>query len=320
MDYLPSEAKQAARERFTGLWAAITTPFGATGELDEAALRRDLDRLTGELRIDGVFCGGVMSEFWALSGAERRRLVEVVVECCRGKCPVLAHTGHHSAAETIGLTRHAEQAGADFAVVINPYYPPASDDGLLAWYAHVCGSVDIGVWLFDTSYSGVALSGDLIARLAAIENVVGIKVGRPHARYLELLGRFGDQILVCSPHEETWLENMRDHGQRVYMSSAMPYLYQTPGWQPMREYTTLALRGEAAKAEEVAATLEPVRSVARAWLQGKQRQIDNIASIKAWAGLLGMSGGPVRPPLLSHTPGELTELAADLATARLHGD
>ena len=317
MDYLPSEAKQAARERFTGLWAAITTPFGATGELDEAALRRDLDRLTGELRIDGVFCGGVMSEFWALSGAERRRLVEVVVECCRGKCPVLAHTGHHSAAETIGLTRHAEQAGADFAVVINPYYPPASDAGLLAWYAHVCASVDIGVWLFDTSYSGVALSGDLIARLAAIENVVGIKVGRPHARYLELLGRFGDQILVCSPHEETWLENMRDHGQRVYMASAMPYLYQTPGWQPMREYTTLALRGDVAKAAEVAATLEPVRSVARTWLHGKQRQIDNIASIKAWAGLLGMSGGPVRPPLLSHTLGELTELAADLATAGL---
>jgi hypothetical protein len=63
VDYLRSEAKQAARERFTGLWAALTTPFGARGELDEAALRRDLDRLTGELRIDGVFCGGVMSEF-----------------------------------------------------------------------------------------------------------------------------------------------------------------------------------------------------------------------------------------------------------------
>jgi 4-hydroxy-tetrahydrodipicolinate synthase len=110
---------------------------------------------------------------------------------------------------------------------------------------------------------------------------------------------------------------MRDHGQRVYMSSAMPYLYQTPGRQPMREYTTLALRGDVAKAAEVAATLEPVRSVARTWLHGKQRQIDNIASIKAWAGLLGMSGGPVRPPLLSHTPGELSELAAGLAAAGL---
>jgi len=317
VDYLKSEAKQAARERFTGLWAATTTPFTADGTLDEAALRRDLDRLTGDLRIDGIFCGGVMSEFWALSGAERRRLVEVVVECCRGKCPVLAHTGHHSAAETIELTRHAARAGADFAVVINPYYPPASDDGLYRWFEQVCASAGIGIWLFDTGYSGVALSTGLIRRLATIENVCGIKVGRPHDRYLELLAAVGDTILVCSPHEETWLENMRDHGQRVYMSSAAPYLYQTPGRQPMREYTALALGGDIAGAEKAAATLDPVRAVARTWLHGKQRQIDNITSIKAWAGLVGMSGGPVRPPLVPHTRAELEELAADLATAGL---
>ena len=317
VDYLRSEAKQAARERFTGLWAAITTPFGAGGELDEAALRRDLDRLTGELRIDGVFCGGVMGEFWALSGAERRRLVEVVVECCRGKCPVLAHTGHHSAAETIELTRHAARAGADFAVVINPYYPPATDEGLYRWFGQVCASAGIGIWLFDTGYSGVALSTGLIRRLAAIENVCGIKVGRPHDRYLELLAAVGDTILVCSPHEETWLENMRDHGQRVYMSSAAPYLYQTPGWQPMREYTALALGGDIAGAEKVAATLDPVRAVAGKWLQGRPRQIDNVISIKAWAGLTGMSGGAVRPPLVSHTRAELEELAADLARVGL---
>jgi 4-hydroxy-tetrahydrodipicolinate synthase len=319
MDYLPSEAKQAARERFTGLWAATTTPFAADGTLDEAALRRDLDRLTGDLRIDGIFCGGVMSEFWALSGAERRRLVEVVVECCRGRCPVLAHTGHHSAAETIELTRHAARAGADFAVVINPYYPPASDDGLYRWFEQVCASAGIGVWLFDTGYSGVALPTGLIRRLATIENVCGIKVGRPHDRYLELLAAVGDTMLVCSPHEETWLENVRDHGQRVYMSSAAPYLYQTPGWQPMREYTALALGGDIAGAEKVAGTLDPVRAVARTWLHGKQRQIDNITSIKAWAGLVGMSGGPVRPPLVPHTRAELDELAADLATAGLVG-
>ena len=149
--------------------------------------------------------------------------------------------------------------------------------------------------------------------------MVGIKVGRPHARYLDLLGRFGDQILVCSPHEETWLENMRDHGQRVYMSSAAPYLYQTPAWQPMREYTTLALRGDIAKAEEVAATLGPVRAVAGKWLPGRPRQIDNITSIKAWAGLAGLSGGAPRPPLVPPTRAELDELAADLATAGLLG-
>lgn len=317
MDYSKAEAKQAARERFTGLWAAITVPFGADGGIDEAALRADLDRLTGGLGIDGIFSGGVMSEFWALSGAERRRLTEVVAERARGHCPVLAHTGQHSAAETIELTRHAEAAGADFAVVINPYYPPASDEGLYQWFAHVCGCVDIGVWLFDTGYSGVTLSTGLIERLAGIENVVGIKVGRSHARYTELLDRFGEQMLVCSPHEETWLENMTSHGQRVYMSSAAPYLYQTPGWQPMREYTTLALAGETARAAEVAATLAPVRAVAAKWIQGAERQIDNVVSIKAWAGLVGMSGGPVRPPLVPLTATERDALAADLAAAGL---
>jgi 4-hydroxy-tetrahydrodipicolinate synthase len=317
MDYSKADAKRAARECFTGLWAAVTTPFDSAGLLDESALRADLDRLTGSLGVSGIFCAGVMSEFWALSGAERRQLTEVVVERARGRCPVLAHTGHHSAAETIELTRHAAAAGADFAVVINPYYPPASDEGLYRWFAHVCGCVDIGVWLFDTSYSGVTLSTELIGRLAGIENVVGIKVGRDHARYLELLAAFGEQILVCSPHEETWLENITEHGQRVYMSSAAPYLYQTPSWQPMREYTRLALAGETAKAAEVAATLDPVRAVAAKWLRGKPRQIDNIASIKAWAGLVGMSGGAVRPPLISLTGAEQAALAADLRTAGL---
>ena len=163
----------------------------------------------------------------------------------------------------------------------------------------------------------MALSTGLIERLAGIENVVGIKVGRDHTRYLDLLYRFGEQILVCSPHEETWLENMTEHGQQVYMSSAAPYLYQTPSWQPMREYTRLALTGEPAKAGEVAATLDPVRAVAARWLQGKARPIDNIASIKAWAGLVGMSGGPVRPPLISLTAADRAALAADLAAAGL---
>ena len=98
MNYTRAEAKRAARKCFTGLWAATITPFGADGEIDGHALAADLDRLTGDLAIDGLFCGGVMSEFWSLSGAERRRLTELVVAAARGKCPVLAHTGHHSAA------------------------------------------------------------------------------------------------------------------------------------------------------------------------------------------------------------------------------
>jgi len=155
-DYARSEAKAAARERFGGLWAATTTPFDQAGQLDEAGLAADMDRLTGELGVDGVFCAGVMSEFWALSVAERHRLVTAVVAAARGKCQVIAHTGHHSVTETIELTRHAEAAGADFAVVINPYYPRADDDGLYDWFAYLCRHVNIGVWLFDTRAAALA--------------------------------------------------------------------------------------------------------------------------------------------------------------------
>jgi 4-hydroxy-tetrahydrodipicolinate synthase len=319
VDYARSEAKAAARERFRGLWAATTTPFDDNGDLDAAALRADMERLTGELAVDGVFCAGVMSEFWALSRAERVCLVSEVTAAARGRCQVIAHTGHHSVTEAIELTRNAEAAGADFAVVINPYYPAADDDGLYEWYAWLCRNVEIGIWLFDTRYAGVSLSLRLIERLADIDNICGIKVGRDHDRYLEVLRRVGDRILVCEPNEGTWLENMVEHGQRVFMSSAAPYLYQVPGWLPMREYTDLALAGNTARAAEVAGTLEPVRAVAATWLHGEvaHRRGNPVPYIKAWAGMLGMSGGPVRPPLSQVPAADLRALAADLEAAGL---
>jgi 4-hydroxy-tetrahydrodipicolinate synthase len=277
-----------------------------------------MERLTGELAVDGVFCAGVMSEFWALSSRERNQIVHAVARAARGKCQVIAHTGHHSVTETIELTRQADAAGADFAVVINPYYPGACDDGLYEWFSWLCRNVSIGIWLFDTRYAGVSLSLPLIDRLADIENICGIKVGRDHGRYLEVLQRVGDRILVCEPNEGTWLENMLEHGQQVFMSSAAPYLYQVPGWRPMREYTELALAGDTARAVDVAATLEPVRAVAATWLQHDAASRRNpVPYIKAWAGLLGMSGGPVRPPLTQVPPTELAALAADLEQAGL---
>jgi dihydrodipicolinate synthase/N-acetylneuraminate lyase len=80
----------------------------------------------------------------------------------------------------------------------------------------------------------------------------------------------------------------------------------------MREYTTLALRGDFTAAAQVAATLDPVRVIAAKWLHGRARRFDTITSIKAWAALVGMSGGPVRPPLLPPARAELDELRADL--------
>lgn len=72
-------AKEAAFEKVKGLWIAIPTPFTSSGEVDEGALRKAVDHYIDGLEVDGIFCGGVMGEFWALTVEERARVHEVVI-------------------------------------------------------------------------------------------------------------------------------------------------------------------------------------------------------------------------------------------------
>ena len=108
MTYDKPQAKAASRAYFRGIWAAITTPFTPALELDEAGLRQNMRYLTGTMHVDGVFCTGVMGEYWALTKEERKRIVEIVVEEARGKCGVIAQTGRSVGG---GHTRHPERVG-----------------------------------------------------------------------------------------------------------------------------------------------------------------------------------------------------------------
>lgn len=321
MNYKKSEAKEAARAQFRGVWAAITTPFTPEGGLDEAGLRRNMRHYTDGLHIDGIFCAGTMGEFWALTKEERKRVVEIVVNEARGKCKVIAHTGHHSPNETIDLTRHAQDAGADFAVLINPYYPVAGEQGMYDWFAAVSARTDIGIWMFDTGFAGCSLSAPLTARIAELENVCGIKVSRPLSHYAEVKRLCGDRIVLSHPSETEWLTLMRDYGARVHMSSAAPYLMQTPDWRLMQKYTELALSGRFEEAAVVRDELDPVREVHEKWMREPwlKSQLIPIAYLKAWTEMMGLAAGPVRAPLVQITDAERQELRADLERCGLLG-
>lgn len=321
MNYRRSEAKDAARAQFRGVWAAITTPFTPEGELDEAGLRRNMRYYTDALAIDGIFCTGTMGEYWALTKEERKRVVEIVVEEAKGKCLTIPHTGHHSAEETIDLTRHAHEVGADFAIVINPYFPAArtNDAMLYEWFRRVADNVDIGLWMFDTRYSGTSLSIELTGRIAELENFCGIKCSRPTGHYAAVKRLCGDRIVMSHPSETHLLGLMRDYGQRVHMSSATPYLYQTATWRPMHDYVELALAGKFEAAQIVAGALDPLREANERWVNGPwdKNAIIGIAAIKAWSEMLGMAAGPVRAPLLDMTAEEKQAMRADLGQAGL---
>lgn len=314
MNYKRSEAKEASKAQFRGVWAAINTPFTPDGEVDEAGLRHNMRHLTAGLAIEGIFCTGVMGEFWSLTKEERKRIVEIVVQEAKGKCKVIAHTAHHSALETVELTRHAEEVGADFATLMNPYYPPCNDAMIYDYFKFVCSRVNIGVWMFDAEYSGIGLSPALTARIADLENVCGIKIPRPLDHYAAVKKLIGEKIVMSQPDESLWMKLMRDYGQKVHMSSPQPFLYQTPTWRPLRDYTELGLQGRFDEAETIAKTLQPLREIAAKWLRARwvNEKLIPIAYMKVWSEMLGMAGGPVRTPLPQVPDNERQALRAEL--------
>ena len=323
MNYKKSEAKAASRAGFRGVWAAITTPFkGPELDIDEAGLRANMRHVTEKLHVDGVFCTGVMGEFWALTKEERKRVVEIVCEEAKGRCKVIAHTGHHSARETIELTRHAEAAGADFAILMTPYYPTCTEAMVYDWFRTVADRVDMGIWLFDTPFSNTpALSPELTARLAEIPNICGAKIARSVEHYAAVLKLVGETIVLSSPSETDFLMMMREHGQRVHQSSAAPYLLQTAASQPIRDYAELALAGKFGDAQRISDTLKAARAVGKKWLVEPfhHHKLLPIAAIKAWSGMLGMAGGNVRTPLPPLTAEQLAQLKSEVEAAGLLG-
>ena len=101
----------AMSTRLSGVLTALATPFTPDGQIDENALRRLVDRSI-DGGVDGVVACGSTGEFAAMSGAERRFVVETVIEQTANRAPVVAQTGAVSTAEAVELSRHAEAAGA----------------------------------------------------------------------------------------------------------------------------------------------------------------------------------------------------------------
>jgi 4-hydroxy-tetrahydrodipicolinate synthase len=159
---------------FEGVFTALVTPF-RDGSVDERALAElvELQVLAG---VDGLVPCGSTGEAATLSHAEHRRVVEVVVAAARGRVQVLAGTGSNSTSEAIELTRHAKEAGADGALLISPYYNKPTQEGIVAHYAEVARQTAFPLLVYNIpGRTASNILPDTIARLAEIEQVVGVK-------------------------------------------------------------------------------------------------------------------------------------------------
>jgi 4-hydroxy-tetrahydrodipicolinate synthase len=159
---------------FHGSIVALVTPF-RNGRLDEAAFQEliawHLDEGTR-----GFVPVGTTGESPTLSHPEHEQVVELCIEAVAGRAPVIAGTGSNSTDEAISLTRHAQRAGADAALVVTPYYNKPSQEGLYAHYRAIHDAVDLPLIIYNIpGRSVVDMTPETMGRLARLPNVVGVK-------------------------------------------------------------------------------------------------------------------------------------------------
>lgn len=303
MKYRKSEAKEYARARMKGIWAATLTPF-RPGDLrvDEDGYRRNMRHWVDDLGIAGLFVSGKQGEFFSMSLAERKRSFELAVEECGTRAQTVMSCSDQNLDTVLDLARHAQAIGADYIVVHSPvlHFGADTDDTIYEYYRHISEQVEIGIALWNHPDCGYLMSPELCARIAELPNIVAIKYSVPREMYAKLTRIAGDRIIVSTASEEEWLDNIVELGWRLYLCSTPPYLMQTKHDRRMHEYTELAFRGEVQRARAVRDSLEPVRHALKATRPKGKPQ----AHQKYWQELLGQAGGPVRRPLLQLTEAE----------------
>ena len=161
---------------FTGIIPPVSTIFTADGQLDKPGTAALIDDLI-KAGVDGLFFLGSGGEFSQLGAEERKAIARFAIDHVDRRVPVLIGTGGTNARETIELSQHAQQAGADGIVVINPYYWKVAPRNLDDYYQQIARSITLPVILYNfPDLTGQDLTPETVTRLALQnENIVGIK-------------------------------------------------------------------------------------------------------------------------------------------------
>lgn len=317
MKYRKSEVKAYAKKNMRGVWGASLTSFTPDYKIDEDGFRHNMRYCIDQLQIEGMFVNGLFGEAFHQTLEERKRVMKIAVEESKGAMAIMPYTSDPVLENALALTRYAEEIGADYAILINPkfYFGAYSDEGVYQYFKYIADRVNIGMLIFNQMEQGYLINPRLIARIATIENIVGVKDIAPAIEVQEARILCGDQIVISDGTEENWLINMTVKGQEAMIANPAPFVLQSKKLKLMREYTMLGAKGEIAKALEAYKRLESIRRIlARVTVLSKRQ-----ASYKYWTQFLGMVGGDgrVRSPQIELTQAEKDAIKAAVETTGL---
>jgi 4-hydroxy-tetrahydrodipicolinate synthase len=287
------------RSHLTGVYAILPTPFREDWTIDVAGLERNIARVLAG-GVHGVLVGGGYGEFPSLTTAERRQLFHEVVRIVGRRVPVVACTAHSSTFEALELTRAAEESGADAAMLTPPYVTEVSEADIVRHFAFVASRATIPLVLYNSPSTGVTMSPALLARLADLPTVAGIKQGVQTAGEMAAtVDLVGDRVAVLCGSDTVMVAGLAV-GMVGVTSTNSSFIVDII----MTTYEAVAA-GDWKAALRSHRRWAPFRAFAR--------RAGQPAAAKAAMDLAGLVGGACRPPLAALGPEERETLRRVLA-------
>jgi 5-dehydro-4-deoxyglucarate dehydratase len=286
------------RAKLNGVIAFPVTPFQVNLDLDIDGLRRNL-RMLLRHPVAAVVAPAGTGEVFSLSPSEQREVIQATLEEVNGKAPVLAAAGINVplAVET---AQAAGRLGVDGILGFPPYYPGAEEDGLADYYAAIGAATPLGMIVYSRDWVNPSPSG--VEKIASkIKTLVAWKDGQGDVRrYSQIMSRLGDRLHWIGGVGDDCVPGYYSLGIRTYTSS-IANVAPKVSWR-LHE---LASKGDSPELRKLMGELVLPLYAFRARRKGYE-----VTVMKEMMMMLGMAGGPVRPPLARMKPEELEELKA----------
>jgi 4-hydroxy-tetrahydrodipicolinate synthase len=268
---------------FKGIYPALVTPFTPADEIDEAAYRALIRYVLPH--VDGVVPIGTTGEFVYLSAEEKRRAIGIALDEVAGRVPVVAGTGCASTRETVALTRWAQEAGTQAALVLAPYYLKPTYNEVYEHYDAV-NQVGLPLILYNIPQcAGTHFEWWTAEGMADLSNVIGIKDSSGDMPFLmTLLEKLKGHIGIFCGHDEIVAAALAAGADGAILASAnlIPDIWH--------EIYAAVRSGELAKAQALQSKIQTlVRVVVR---QG------SVQAVKEGLGMLGLPVGDGRLPMM----------------------
>jgi 4-hydroxy-tetrahydrodipicolinate synthase len=202
---------------FKGVYTAIITPFTKSGEVDWEALQK-LVEFQIENGVAGIVPCGTTGESPTLTHEEHDKVIEHVVKWAKKRCQVIAGTGSNATAEAIRLSKHAEHAGADACLVVNPYYNKPTQEGLYRHFKAIADAIAIPVMVYNIKgRTAVNVeTATLIRLINECKNILAVKEASGDlAQMKEVISKAGKNFDVLSGDDNMTLDLIKAGGKGV---------------------------------------------------------------------------------------------------------